>query len=184
MGTVNTEQFNALGALGYEGSLPNRRKIWNDNMGFKGHMDFYDALVEAGYDGAFPNMEYNFWVDGGIFSLFVNGAFTDNDDGWLKSGSVSWIAGVEHFGDTGGANILYQNFNIEEDGTYIFRCDITNAQLGGGLLWFIEDVATAFPAEIELEVVVHAGAWSIGVIGNGTAGGSLDVDNIVFYRIA
>jgi len=117
-------------------------------------------------------------------NLFVNGRFEDNDDGWLKSGSVSWNAGVESFGDTSGSNILYQNFTISETGTYRFRCDITNSTAGGGLLWFIEDTTTAFPAETEIEVSVQAGAWSMGVIGNGTGGGTVDVDNIHCYRVA
>ena len=183
MGTVNTEQFSALGALGYEGSLPNRRKIWNDNMGFKGHMDFYNALVEAGYDGAFPNMEYDFWVDGGIFNLFDNSGFDGNSNGWLIIGTPVWNAGVMSFPDTTPGNMIYQNFAIPEDGTYRCQCDISNPVTGGGLVWVIEDVATAFPAEVDLDIVIHQGAWSLGVAGNGIAG-SVDVDNILLYRIA
>ena len=69
MGQRNQCEFEALGAQGYTGALPNRRHAWNIANGIKNSHQFYDMLIEQGYTGAFPEMERDFWCDGGSTTI-------------------------------------------------------------------------------------------------------------------
>jgi hypothetical protein len=83
-------KWTALAALGYTGALPDRElqwlqangatsdilpQAWSEMVASKGYgypysvqNGWYKVLQDQGYSGALPDMEWDFWDNGGTFS--------------------------------------------------------------------------------------------------------------------